>query len=120
MIAHRFEFFLAGRVENFQLSNLIVDQALLDVRILDGRIVVREEEGLDELNGDGRLEETVFDVRIHVDASGSVTHFADATTAEHDDLVRRFIFDFLRCCIRVAAVRGGRFAVSRHVTDLPM
>ena len=52
-------------------------------------------------------------------ASGSVTYFADAATAQHDDLVRWLVFDFLRVCSRMAAVRGGRFAVSRHVTDLP-
>ena len=57
LFAHWFEFFLSCRVENLQMGDLVIDQTLFDVGIFNGWIIIREEEWLDELNGNRRLEE---------------------------------------------------------------
>lgn len=56
LFAHRPKFFLSGGIENLQMRDFAVDEQLFHVRVFDRRIVVREEERFDELNGDGRLK----------------------------------------------------------------
>lgn len=58
LLPHGAIFLLASRVEDVEEGNLVVNDALLPVRILDGRVVLVDEVGLDELDSQSGLSNT--------------------------------------------------------------
>lgn len=58
LFAHCSIFLLAGSVEDVEQRDLIIDDALLAVRVLDCWVVFVDEVTLNELNGEGRFTNT--------------------------------------------------------------
>jgi len=52
LLSHRAEFLLTRRVEHLQFADVLIDEALLRVRIFNGRIIISDEILLDKLNGE--------------------------------------------------------------------
>jgi len=58
LLAHGRVLLLAGCVEHIEQRNLVVDDALLAVRVLDGRIVLVYKVALDQLDSQTRLSDS--------------------------------------------------------------
>lgn len=58
LLPHGSVLLLSGGVQDVEESDLVVNDALLAVRVFDGRVVLVYKVGLDELNGEGGFTDT--------------------------------------------------------------
>ena len=61
LLSHGRELLLTRGVQDVENTQVMVDLRVLDIRVLNRRVVIRDEELLEELNGERRLADLSLD-----------------------------------------------------------